>query len=372
MRFSRFFMLLVAGAWIAAGCGGSGDEGSSGDNGAGGASGASAGSGVGGAAASGNGGSGALGIGASANAGGTAGGAAAQTGAGGAAATGAGGDDDGRRACQGKYYACGDGEDNDGDGLIDMDDPDCLGPCHNLEDSFYGNIPGQAGPKCKLDCYFDSNSGPGNDDCFWNHECDPLSTAPDYPPEGDKACSFKGNDYMTSFQIDGAKSSCTDLKTKQSQVCTDYCGPLTPNGCDCFGCCELPARSGNFVWLGSEDPPFSKTPSCSLKTIDDPSKCRPCTPVPACMNPCDKLCELCLGETDLPPECYQTGTGGSPGTGGTAGTGGTGGTPGGGGTGGGCPTPFCPTGVQPCGFDCLPKCPTNHFCNTGCCVPIPT
>src|SRR5690242_6920212 len=45
--------------------------------------------------------------------------------------------------CQGKLYACGDCMDNDGDGKVDADDPDCLGPCQNSETGFFGNIPGQ-------------------------------------------------------------------------------------------------------------------------------------------------------------------------------------------------------------------------------------
>src|SRR5437773_4343797 len=33
--------------------------------------------------------------------------------------------------CQGKLYECGDCTDNDGDGKIDSEDPDCLGACQN-------------------------------------------------------------------------------------------------------------------------------------------------------------------------------------------------------------------------------------------------
>src|SRR5262245_60451209 len=45
-------------------------------------------------------------------------------------------------ACQGHVYACGNTIDDDGDGLIDAQDPDCLGPCDNTEDSYFGGISG--------------------------------------------------------------------------------------------------------------------------------------------------------------------------------------------------------------------------------------
>src|SRR5262249_51732889 len=56
--------------------------------------------------------------------------------------------------CQGKVYACGDCIDNDGDGLVDSMDPDCLGACQNNEAGFYGSIPGQNNAPCKSDCYW--------------------------------------------------------------------------------------------------------------------------------------------------------------------------------------------------------------------------
>src|SRR5262245_35999596 len=48
-------------------------------------------------------------------------------------------------ACQGHVYACGNTIDDDGDGLIDAQDPDCLGPCDDTEDSYFGGISGQCG-----------------------------------------------------------------------------------------------------------------------------------------------------------------------------------------------------------------------------------
>jgi hypothetical protein len=39
--------------------------------------------------------------------------------------------------CQGNIYQCGDCIDNDGDGLIDADDPECTGACDNAEQGFF-------------------------------------------------------------------------------------------------------------------------------------------------------------------------------------------------------------------------------------------
>ncbi len=288
--------------------------------------------------------------------------------------------------CQGKLYECGDCLDNDQDGLADMQDPDCLGPCHNNERSYDLSIPGGGNASnCKLDCYFDQDTGSGNDDCYWNHHCDPLETAGNgWHPEGSSCW------YDPLANTPGTKGSCAELLTTQSKTCVDFCAPLVPNGCDCFGCCELPAGSGKFVWLGSQ---INDVGSCDLASVGDPAKCQPCTPVKGyCYNSCEH-CELCLGKTELPPDCYppppdagvggsggspgsggSSGSGGTPGSGGTAGTGGTPGTGGTAGAGGtpGCGGQICPAGSQACGLACQPPCPTNYFCLTGCCQKNPT
>ena len=77
-------------------------------------------------------------------------------------------------SCQTHVYQCGDCEDNDGDGVIDSRDTDCLGPCDNNESGFNTGIPGGGSNPCSLDCYFDQDSGAGNDDCHWDHRCDPY------------------------------------------------------------------------------------------------------------------------------------------------------------------------------------------------------
>ncbi len=265
-------------------------------------------------------------------------------------------------ACENHVYQCGDTIDNDGDGLIDSQDPDCLGPCDNTEDGYYGGIPGQPGPPCTVECYWDSDSGSGNDDCHWTHQCDPNEVPEPGHPEPNDKCPFDAN-----ANVPGTGLSCDTLSQTQSATCGTVCGPLTPNGCDCFGCCELPAGGGKYVWLGSEDE-ATGLGSCTIKDIADPVKCEPCLPVPSCYNPCG-ICELCVGKdpADIPAWC-DPGSGG--GGGGVGGGGVGGGGVGGGGVGGGGSLQ-CPPGVQACGLAGQAPCGVDFYCITGCCQPIP-
>ena len=183
--------------------------------------------------------------------------------------------------CFGKVYACGDGKDNDGDKLIDASDPECTGPCDNDEGSFELKIPGVNVDPCKQDCYWDNNSGNGNDKCDWSHKCDPKNPGATLKPP----CVY-----------DPKYNKCNDPAPPQ---CLKNCLPITPNGCDCFGCCEIYTPKGKYketVFLGSGS-------SCTVKT---PQNCRACTQVTACLNQCG-TCELCLGKTisDLPPSCFK-------------------------------------------------------------------
>jgi hypothetical protein len=156
---------------------------------------------------------------------------------------------------------------------------------------------------------------------------------------------------------------------QQSQACVNRCRQVTPNGCDCFGCCAIPGR----------DFAVKLAPTCSAGAFDDPTKCPRCTQVTACMNPCDK-CEVCLGKPAPDPSCAPAPPPPPPPTGGTGGTnppappptGGTGGTnppapppP-------GPPGPVCPTGSISCGPGGqvgANACPAGYWCTTGCCVP---
>jgi len=225
---------------------------------------------------------------------------------------------------------CSDGKDNDGDGLIDSADPECTGPADDDESSYATGIPGDNVDACKQDCFFDGNSGMGNDHCLWQLQCDPKSTG---------RCPFS-----QSF-VDKHTTECS-VSASQPQQCIDFCRKLVPNGCDCFGCCAVPGAPT----------PIRLDPTCTAKDFGDPTKCSPCTQVTQCMNTCDR-CELCVGKTTVPADCGPAGSdGGTPPADGGAG-----------GSGGGTPT--CSGGVS-----CVPGpnavCPTGYGCVTGCCLPV--
>ncbi len=220
--------------------------------------------------------------------------------------------------CQGHLYECGDCIDNDGDGLTDWRDPHCLGPCDNNESGFNTNIPGGAAAPCTLDCYFDQDSGHGNDDCRWDNRCDPV-----YQPSGVNTCNHS---------MPCGECKCDEWYAEQSQQCLDFCLPLVPNGCDCFGCCELePVENpGVFRFIGS--------PGCNLNDLES---CDLCTHVPSCYNPCGH-CEICIGKPELPEGCIDK------------------------------EDEQCPPGVQPCGQPGQEPCPEGYYCITGCCRPTVT
>jgi hypothetical protein len=211
----------------------------------------------------------------------------------------------GANACTGKLYACGDGLDNDGDGAIDNADFECISPCDDDEGSFQTDLPGMA-EDCRNDCFWDSDSGAGQDKCRYDLQCDAQD------PGGQIMCGFA--------------EVCPAETPAQ---CIDYCVPLIPNGCDCFGCCHIATPDGvQDYYLDSSD-------ACAL---DDLEACNHCTFQEQCANPCEG-CEVCFGESAPPPNC-------DPDDGGQ-----------------------CDEGVQPCtmGGD---ECPADHFCQTGCCQPL--
>jgi hypothetical protein len=220
---------------------------------------------------------------------------------------------------------CTNGIDDDGDGLIDEQDPQCTGQLDNDESSFATGIPGDNMDPCKQDCFFDGNSGQGDDKCEWNLKCDPKSP-------GAPKCPYDPN-----FK---------NCPTTQKPECLNLCMARTPNGCDCFGCCNVYKPDGSFVSVM-----LTSTCSGSAADLADPNKCRPCTQVPSCLNPCDR-CELCVGKTTVPSDCGPTG-------GGDAGTPPLG-------DGGGTPT--CSSGVS---CDPTRPCPLRYYCLTGCCVVDP-
>jgi len=219
--------------------------------------------------------------------------------------------------------ACSNGKDDDDDGLIDGFDPECTGPWDNDETSFATGIPGDnVDPKWQ-DCFFDGNSGAGDDDCRYATGCISGELEP------------------------------TDKDCKLTDACIKFCAPLTPNGCDCFGCCSVELPDG-----GSVD--VQAAGSCSVDKVDDEDACPRCVKSDACGNTCGR-CELCPGKTeaDLPADCGPTGSGGA-GSGGSSTTGGT----------GGGPSYSCDGGEQVCGTG-LPGCALGSYCSQGCCLVQP-
>jgi hypothetical protein len=174
--------------------------------------------------------------------------------------------------CDGKFYACGDCMDNDGDGKFDTGDPECISPCDDREDSFATGLSGDNMDPCKQDCFFDGNSG-GGKDCEWNLACDPEN------PGGDK-CPY-----------DPEETNCPDM---QSEECVTLC--QAPNGCDCFGCCTVSVDGMSYdIFIGDED--------CMLSDI---SSCSECTKNDDCGDDCvPEDCEVCFG-MELPPECDES------------------------------------------------------------------
>jgi hypothetical protein len=209
---------------------------------------------------------------------------------------------------------CADCIDNDGDGLVDSNDSECAGPLDNDEKTFGTGIPGDNVDACKQDCFFDGNSGQGDDRCEWNLKCDPASP-------GGASCPYDAN-----FK---------NCPATQSADCKNFCSKLAPNGCDCFGCCNIPLPGG-----ASKNVVLSST--CSLADINDPAKCRTCTPQTDCSNPCER-CELCVGKTSIPADCAPAG--GTDAGSGQVCVGGT----------------AC-NAALPCG--------AGTYCLTGCCVPV--
>ena len=230
-----------------------------------------------------------------------------ETNDGGGTNTGTGGDG---LDCGGKVYACTNGVDDDADGLVDLDDPECTGPCDDDEASFATGIPGD-NVDCKQDCFFDGNSGQGDDGCLWDLKCDPAN------PGGNIGCEYTGG------------SSCPDT-AEQDPDCVDFCSTWVPNGCDCFGCCGVTNDAGEEIWIF-----LNGNAECSLQNLD---ACDTCTPhIGDCGNDCDPAqCEICFGETEPPEGCDDSG---------------------------------CPEGKISCKESS--DCPTGDYCVTGCCVPPP-
>ena len=196
--------------------------------------------------------------------------------------------------------------DDDGNGLIDGFDPHCTGPLDDREDSFSTGIPGDNQDLSNQDCFFDGNSGQGDDGC----------------------------NILTCCLLDPAAPGCTPGSCTPSQECIDNCAPITPVGCDCFGCCTVCVGSACTDIITHE----GLAPDCDIDVIDDPVQCPRCTKIEECGPSCNPAaCILCPGqsEADLPPNC-----GGN----------------------------VCPPDLMSCTQ--TGDCDDAHFCSNGCCIAV--
>ncbi len=237
--------------------------------------------------------------------------------------------------CGSALCACSDGIDNDNDGVADGFDSECTGPFDDNEETFATGIPGDNRDPKWQDCFFDGNSGAGDDNCRYHTDC----LTGDLPA--------------------------TDNSCQLTDACVEFCQPLTPPGCDCFGCCEVSDGEGTVNILLSE--------TCSLDNLDDENACPRCEPTDTCANECGE-CELCLGKTlaDLPSSCSQTPPGGDPDASVPPPDGNDGGTPPSTTDGPDTP-PDGPVNVCDQGDPCLvnSECGSGDYCRLGCCAPIP-
>ncbi len=205
--------------------------------------------------------------------------------------------------------------DDDDDGLVDGFDPECVGPLDDREDSFSTGIAGDNIDAIKQDCFFDGNSGAGDDRCDM-HVCCLLDLGDEGCPPEYKPSQFDPED------------------CEPSADCIANCLPLTPPGCDCFGCCTICNDAGDCYDILTNE---AVAPDCDQSVIADPALCPRCVKTEDC-NPGDCVpleCNLCPGMTpdDLPPECDS---------------------------------PTCPGDLTPCvdNTDCL----EDQFCSVGCCI----
>ncbi len=204
--------------------------------------------------------------------------------------------------CLGGDTACSNCLDDDGDGLVDAFDPECTGPLDDDEATFATGIPGDNVDFCQ-DCFFDGNSGHGDDGCQYATAC-------------------------LTGEAPRARGASGCFSCEVTDRCRNSCLELTPNGCDCFGCCAVRAPSGETHNVRLSD-------TCTAQSADIPEKCEACVPSVDCFNDCGP-CEICIGKTTLDPGCDEG------------------------------PVLRC---LHQALCDEETPCPEGQYCLTGCCIP---
>jgi hypothetical protein len=269
---------------------------------------------------------------------------------------GGGGDDDGGggsgtidappfggQCTVGGSQECSDCVDNDADGKIDGFDPECSGPADDREDSFATGIPGDNIDATDQDCFFDGNSGAGNDGCS-QHVCCLLQAGGSTPNTNDDQtqCAMLAPNSNVSKYV---RADCYQPfgSTAVPAKCKMSCGPLAPPGCDCFGCCTIcdatgcrdlalnPQISPNCDQSNIHDPGADGV----IDTADDP--CKRCYKTDCGNTECGgQTCILCPGQdpSTLPSSCMGSGA--------------------------------CPMDIMEC--DAMGNCPAQTYCSSGCCI----
>jgi hypothetical protein len=149
--------------------------------------------------------------------------------------------------CGNAACACANGIDDDGDGKADSEDVECQGERDNDEATFATGMPGDNRDPKWQDCFFDGNSGAGDDRCRYPTGCLTGEIA-----QTDPACAI-------------------------TQSCLDRCMPSVPEGCDCFGCCTVSTGQGSVdILLGS---------SCTAAKLNNPKACTRCEKSTNCQPP---------------------------------------------------------------------------------------
>ena len=220
---------------------------------------------------------------------------------------------------------CNNCKDDDGDGRIDGFDPECTGQSDNDEASFATGIPGDNKDPVMQDCFFDGNSGAGNDGCNV-HVCCLLGA------RTVAECPIGANRY------DPAACPPPIGQQPLSQQCIDTCGKLTPAGCDCFGCCTICDPATNECH--DIDINLMDSVGCTPDTLGDPTKCLSCTKSTTCGSAAcgGETCILCPGQdpADLPASCRGA--------------------------------TMCPPGGTSCTSDA--GCGALAYCANGCCIGV--
>ena len=187
---------------------------------------------------------------------------------------------DGDDSCVAGATQCTNCVDDDGDNMVDGFDIECSGAIDDDESSFATGVPGDNQGDVRQDCFYDGNGGTGDDGCDVHvccllAECPPGLPGPPFDPAVD--CVI-------------------------GDACRAACEPLTPPGCDCFGCCTICDDAG------CEDiyvhPAFA--PECDASSIHDGAVCPACVKRTECTSGCDAgspSCETSADCPDVTPYC---------------------------------------------------------------------